>query len=78
MSKTLGESRVRVEFNPDNNSVVQHLKERAAEFINYINDNVNAPETLPKEQLGEFVRLKSLAMTAIEEAAMWSVKASTT
>lgn len=75
---TLGEKRVRTTFNPNDNSVVQHCKERGAEFINYINQNINAPEGLPKEELGEFIRLKSLAMTAIEEASMWAVKAATT
>jgi hypothetical protein len=75
---TLGEKRVRTTFNPANDSAVQHIKERAAELINYINDNVNAPEDLPKEDLGEFVRLKSLAMTDLESAAGWAVKAATT
>lgn len=75
--KTLGEKRVRTSFNPSDQSTVQHLKERAAEFINYIDQNVNAPEGLTKEDLGEFVRLKSLAMTSIEEGAMWAVKAAT-
>jgi hypothetical protein len=75
--KTIGEKRVRTSFNPSDQSTVQHIKERAAEFINYVDQNVNAPENYPKENLGEFVRLKALAMTAIEEGAMWAVKAAT-
>lgn len=73
--KTLGESRVRTSFNPSDNSTVQHVKERAAEFINYINDNIVLPEGTANA--GEFHRLKALALTAIEEAAMWGVKAAT-
>lgn len=67
---TLGEQRIRTAFNPSNDSTVQHIKERGAEFINYVNDNVpaNGPEQ---------ARLKALALTAIEEAAMWAVKAAT-
>lgn len=75
--KTLGEARVRTSFNPSDDSVVQHIKERAAELINYIDQNVNAGEHIPKEGLGEFVRLKALAMTDVESAAMWAVKAAT-
>ena len=67
---TLGESRIRTKFNPSDDSAVQHIKERAAEFINYINDTLQTPD-------GESARLKALAFTAIEEAAMWGVKLAT-
>lgn len=67
---TLGEQRIRTTFNPANNSTVQHIKERAAEFINYIHNNVNVKNS-------EEGRLKSLALTSIEEATMWAVKAAT-
>ena len=68
--KTLGEKRVRTSFNPSDDSKVQHIKERCAELINYINDNVEAKD-------GEAGRLKALALTTVEEAAMWAVKAAT-
>jgi hypothetical protein len=68
--QTIGEKRIRTSFNPSDDSKVQHIKERAAEFINYINDNVEAKDS-------ETGRLKSLALTSIEEAAMWAVKAAT-
>ena len=71
MEKTLGEQRVRTSFNPSDQSTVQHIKERAAELINYINDNVETANN------GEKARLRSLALTAIEEGAMWAVKAAT-
>jgi len=68
--KSLGEKRVRTSFNPSDQSNVQHIKERAAELLNYVNDNVASVD--PETQ-----RLKSIALTKIEEAAMWSVKAAT-
>jgi hypothetical protein len=68
---------VRTTFNPSDNSKVQNIKERAAEFINYIHENVDVPENTEESDVGEFIRLKSLALTAIEEAAMWGVKAVT-
>lgn len=67
--KTLGESRVRVEFNPSAESAVDVIKNKTAELINIVN-------ACPSQE-GETKRLMSLAMTAYEEAAMWAVKAVT-
>lgn len=64
--KTLGEARVRTEFNPSNDSIVDQIKQKSADLINLC-------ETL-KEKDG---RLASLAQTGYEEAAMWAVKAAT-
>jgi hypothetical protein len=64
--KSLGEKRVRTEFNVDKNSDVDLIKQKSAELINLC-------EKL-KEKDG---RLASLAQTAYEEAAMWAVKAAT-
>lgn len=64
--KSIGEIRVRTEFNPSNESVVDQIKQKTAELINLC-------ETV-KEKDG---RLASLAQTAYEEAAMWAVKAAT-
>lgn len=64
--QTLGEARVRTDFNVTNNSTVDVIKQKTAELINMC-------ETL-KEKDG---RLASLAQTAFEEAAMWAVKAAT-
>lgn len=75
--KTLGEARVRTDFNVTNNGTVDVIKQKAAELINYIDQNVNAVENVPQDKLGEFVRLKALAMTDVENAAMWAVKAAT-
>lgn len=63
---TIGEQRVRTQFNPSQNSVVDQIKQKTAELINLM-------ETL-KEKDG---RLASLAQTSYEEAAMWAVKAAT-
>lgn len=65
--KSIGELRVRAEFNPSADSVVDLIKQRSAELINLC-------EGL-KEKDG---RLAALAQTAYEEAAMWAVKAATT
>lgn len=35
-SKTLGEARVRTSFNPDNNSLVDQIKQKSAELIDFI------------------------------------------
>lgn len=79
MEKSLGEKRVRVEFNPDKNSAVDVIKQKSAELINAVSALTKATEDTPegKLQQGEFIRLKSLALTAYEEAAMWAVKAAT-
>lgn len=68
---SLGEKRVRIEFNPSGVGNVNFIKEKSAELINVL-------EAL-KEQgdSGEKIRLISLAQTAIEEGAMWGVKAAT-
>lgn len=64
--KTIGEERVRISFNPANNSTVDLIKQKTAELIN-----------LCEELKGKDGRLASLAQTSYEEAAMWAVKAAT-
>lgn len=66
MEKTIGEIRVRTEFNPSKDDVVSQLKSKTAELIN-----------LCEELKSKDGRLASLAQTAFEEAAMWAVKAAT-
>jgi tRNA uridine 5-carbamoylmethylation protein Kti12 len=85
-SKTYGEKVVRTSFNPSDDSTVQHIKERAAEFINYVNmmmhrDDITM-EDISKDRaladnLNELHRLKQKAIDRIEEAAMYAVKAAT-
>jgi methyl coenzyme M reductase subunit C len=76
-TKTLGEARVRTDFNVSNSDVVAEIKTKGAELINLI-DGLIAPEDFPKDKLGEYVRIKSLAMTEIESGTSWAVKAATT
>ena len=69
---TLGESRVRTEFNPSSEDVVTIIKNKTAELIDLINQCPDKSVVEPES--AEFFRLKALAMTAYEEAAMWAVK----
>jgi hypothetical protein len=71
IGKSLGERRVRTEFNPSQNEVVDQIKQKTAEII-------NLTQKLSTE-LGESEknRLISLANTSFEQAAMWAVKAAT-
>jgi len=66
MEKTIGEQRVRTEFNPSASDIVSQIKQKTAELIN-----------LAEELKSKDPRLASLAQTAYEEAAMWAVKAAT-
>lgn len=64
--KSLGEQRVRTDFNVAASSTVDDIKHKSAQLIDLC-------ETL-KEKDG---RLASLAQTSYEQAAMWAVKAAT-
>ena len=70
---TIGEDRVRVKFNPSDNSMVSQIKQKSAELIDLCDD-------MKREHgaAGEKTRLCALAQTVYEEAAMWAVKAATT
>jgi hypothetical protein len=71
---SIGEARVRVDFNTTDNSVVNELKLLAAQMINKISAIEDGTNRVDSKEVG---RLKALAMTAIEEGAMWAVKAET-
>jgi len=66
MARTLGEQRVRVDFNVSFNDNVAKIKKQTADLINLC-------EEIKKDE----PRLAALAQTAYEEAAMWAVKAAT-
>ena len=74
--KTLGEKRVRVEFNSSNDEYIHLLKQKSAELIDLVNQAASHPNW-DDETLKEWLRLKALAMTSFEEGAMWAVKAAT-
>jgi hypothetical protein len=71
---TKGEYRVGISFNPSKDDTVMCIKRAAADLIDLI-------ESIPQHPLlgcdMEVRRLKVLAHTAIEEGAMWAVKAAT-
>lgn len=67
---TLGEYRVGITFNPGGNEMVNKIKRAAADLIDLVDSIADA-------RPGESARLKALAMTHIEDAAMWAVKAAT-
>ncbi len=73
MTLTLGEYRVGINFNPGGNQRVNEIKRAAADLI----DLVNTIDIRADETGGEVARLKALAMTDIETAAMHAVKAVT-
>lgn len=67
---TKGEYRVGIAFNPSADSMVGQIKAAAAALIDLV-------ETIDPQDNPEVGRLKALAMTEIECAAMWAVKAAT-
>jgi hypothetical protein len=79
MKMTKGEYRVGINFNPSNDDMVGQIKRKAADLIDLI-ESVPVPDVNSKESAfhsGEVGRLKALAQTEIESAAMWAVKAAT-
>lgn len=84
--KTLGEIRVRVDFNPNNNDVVHKIKTKMAEIIDELRaslpdedlNKTNLERLDPEGQLFvEKCRLVTVAQERVEEACMWTVKALT-
>lgn len=71
---TKGEYRVGTNFNPSASGMVDQIKSRAAELIDLIDSIPSDRET---ERGNEAGRLKAIAQTEIESAAMWAVKAAT-
>lgn len=72
---TVGEYRVGISFNPSNNETVEKIKRMAADLIDTISDIED--NSMNPIRDAERKRLKALAMTHVEDAAMWAVKATT-
>jgi hypothetical protein len=70
---TKGEYRVGIDFNPSADDTVGRIKRAAADLIDMI-ESIDAHKDGPNP---EVMRLKSLAQTAVEDGAMWAVKAAT-
>lgn len=66
---TMGELLVRAKFNPSGEGIVFDLKRHTAAIIDLVD---KIPHVGPQSG-----RLKALAITSYEEAAMWAVKAAT-
>ena len=71
---TKGEYRVGINFNPSADDMVGKIKRAAADLIDLI-ETITASDG--GEQYNEVGRLKALAQTHVEDAAMWAVKAAT-
>jgi hypothetical protein len=86
MSMTKGEYRVGIDFNPSADDMVGQIKRAAADLIDMI-EAIPVPKPDSVEGLGkaaaanqraaEVIRLKYVSQEAIEDAAMWAVKAVT-
>lgn len=73
---TKGEYRVGTNFNPSNDDLVSRIKSGAAALIDLMN-MIPGVDSASAERAAEIGRCKALAMTGVEEAAMWAVKAAT-
>lgn len=72
--KTKGQFRVGIDFNPSGDDLVGKIKAQAAALIDLIDTVPSDRETAIGNERG---RLKALAQSEIESAAMWAVKAAT-
>lgn len=76
---TKGEYRVGINFNPSADDMVSKIKRAAADLIDLI-ETIRVPDVHDQGSAlhsNEVARLKALAQTHIEDAAMWAVKAAT-
>lgn len=74
---TKGEYRVGIDFNPSASDLVTRIKRAAADLVDLVGTiGLDQPTDLVGRN-GEVERLKALAQTEIESAAMWAVKAAT-
>jgi len=78
---TKGEYRVGISFNPSGASIVDEIKSKAAVLIDLIelipSPEYGGDEDIDRRHCIEVGRLKALAQTDIEIAAMHAVKAAT-
>jgi hypothetical protein len=77
MSQTLGQKRVKAEFNPAKNDLVDQIKNKSAELIDLLETMRNVG-TQAEKVSGEKHRLIAIAQTEIETACMYAVKANFT
>ena len=75
--ETHGEYLVGISFNPGGNPDVNDVKRKAADLIDAIKALRNDEEAASTRQSAEAARCKSIAITHVETAAMFAVKAAT-
>lgn len=81
MKKTLGERRVRADFNASRSDAVANLKNGFARMIDLVDSitlTTEEGEEPSPESTAELARLKALAIDYLETGAMYAVKAATT
>ena len=71
IEQTLGQKRVKAEFNPDKNELVDQLKNKSDELIDLIEQVRGDGKAMIS---GEKARLIAIAQTEIETACMYAVK----
>lgn len=76
-TQTLGQRRVKAEFNPAKNDLVSQIKNKSAELIDLL-ESMRSAGTQAEKASGEKHRIISLAQTNIETACMYGVKANFT
>ena len=69
---TLGQKRVKADFNPAKNDIVDQIKNKSAELIDLVDQLKGDGKAMIS---GEKARLIAIAQTEIETACMYSVKA---
>lgn len=76
---TFGEKAVGLTFNPGGDAAVAHCKARIAELIDDMHNlRQNANDQAPETEAGrEIARMASVAITELQTAQMWAVKALT-
>lgn len=72
MEQTLGQKRVKAEFNPSKTDNVDLIKNKSAELIDLLENMITDESTIEK------IRLIRIAQTDIETACMYGVKANFT
>jgi hypothetical protein len=75
---SVGEDRVRIKFNPSDDSLVAKIKQKSAELIDLCEEHKLGTKDASADSFRmEVNRLWALAQTHYEDAAMWAVKAAT-
>jgi hypothetical protein len=75
MGKTIGERRVKIDFNTTGSTIVDNIKRRSAELIDLIESVRDIREFEDIDAITEYIRLRERAMTYIEDGCSIAVKA---